>query len=213
MACPASGNEWLELFNAGSTEVIMTNWQVIDETGNKKYLNGSLPAHSFAQFEWTGSLLNNSGDSFSIFTATGQTISSASYTDCTTGISYVYESGMWVGALESPGEDTLISSASLPMSTAAATLAVSSVDIPQDFDTSSLEEPNVFAEDVTESIASPLYQLPFLGLSHNISLPTFTHQPQFASASLPSISVIMGGLFQLLPSSAVLYGNIKKYFA
>lgn len=210
MACPASGNEWLELYNSNPTPLTVTNWQIIDETGNKKYLNGTIPANEFLKFEWTGSLLNNTGDSFTVVTNNGQTIGTASYDSCSTGVSFVYESGEWVGALESPNEETTLSAASLPNSTAAALLRTTKTESASNSDMFSGNTPAIAASTIRPS--PPPYALPTLTPNEPISNQPALTLPQSDHSFWPAISVIIGGLFQLLPSSVAFYGNTKKYF-
>lgn len=207
MACPASGNEWLELYNGTDQPLTVTNWQIVDETGNKKYLNGEIPANDFMQFQWTGSLLNNTGDSFAVVTNTGQTIGTASYNDCTTGVSFVYENGEWVGALDTPGEETTLSQNNLTTSSAAATLFLNS-------------DNQVDANTIDQPLSSPIlsfnttsFSLPATKIATPTpsTIPNVPAESQPYYSSFPAYSVIIGGLVQLLPSSAMLYGNVKKY--
>lgn len=206
MACPASGNEWLELYNGNDSSIEVVNWQIIDETGNKKYLNGTIAAQSFLQLEWSGSLLNNTGDSFTIYTSSGQNIGTASYDNCTTGISFVYESGNWVGAIKSPGQETSFSEASLPSSTTAAMIAT----------TIHSEVPATTSTEIaltTESAARfniPLTEPLLTTNAPEDQQPTYSLPPP-KKRQLPTLSVIIGGLVQLIPSGIKLYGNGKKY--
>lgn len=210
MACPVSGNEWLELYNGNSSAVTVTNWQIIDGAGNKKFINGVIPPNDFLKFEWTGSLLNNTGDSFSVVTNTMQTIGLASYDSCSTGISFVYESGEWMGTLDSPGEETTLSSASLLNSTAAAVLKTSTPTTASDAGQLALIETS--KDNTTRITSPPPFALPTLVNTDDNTVPPALTQPQSSSNSWAAISVIIGGLVQLLPSSALLYENTKKYF-
>lgn len=211
MACPASGNEWLELYNGNASTVTVTNWQIIDDAGNKKFINGIIPPNDFLKFEWTGSLLNNTGDSFSVVTSTAQTIGSAAYDSCSTGISFVYEEGEWVSALQSPGEETTLSSASLPNSTAAALLKTYTPATASD--AGQLALIGTSQENTARITSPPPFALPTLLASNTTAQQPALTAPQSSSNSWPAISVIIGGLVQLLPSSALFYGNTKKYFS
>lgn len=217
MACPASGTEWLELYNGGETSVEINNWQVIDKTNNKKLISGSIPPHSFTVFEWSGSLLNNTGDSFTVFTSGSEEVTTAEYANCTTGISFVYDNGQWVGALESAGEQTVVSETSITTgnSTKSATLASPASHDPSDeFPISTIS----FSDTATTD--------PFLDFTFNYNLPTILTStssetisnsitPQLAPHTSelpygPLVSVIMGGLLQLVPAGSTFYEQYLK---
>lgn len=90
MACPSSGTEWLELYNSSDQAITITNWKLTDESVSAKTLSGTVPAKKWAVFTWNGSLLNNTGDSLTITTPSGQTVAQAAYDKCTVGSSLVF---------------------------------------------------------------------------------------------------------------------------
>lgn len=204
MACPTSGNEWLELYNANETTIEVTGWQVIDISNNKKTLTGTIQPRSFTVFEWTGSLLNNTGDSFKVVTTGGQIIGEASYEKCTTGVSFVYEDGEWVGAVASPNQPTTVSE------NTATTATTSAFVVNSELPTGTISSPQVLAAQ-TSTIPQLLfpYQLP--KLTHTTPSPTSItsiSQPKRNTAS--AISVILGGLLQLAPASYAIYDTFFK---
>lgn len=203
MACPASSNEWLELYNASGSTIEVSNWQIIDASNNKKTLTGTIQPRSFTVFEWSGSLLNNTGDSFKVVTGAGQIIAEASYEQCTIGISFVYEDGEWVGAVASPSEATVISENTLHTATASAV-------VPTIAPTTIISSPQVLAPstDTTFPLTFP-YQLPKLTYANPLPTPqTSFSLPQKNTA--PAISVILGGLIQLAPASYAIYDIFFK---
>lgn len=110
--CSSSGNEWLELYNSSSADISIKNWKLIDESGNTKTLTGTITAKSWQVFSWTGSLLNNSGDSVTITTETGQELVHSEYSSCTTGYSLVLTekdgNSKWVLTEPTPGAQNKI---------------------------------------------------------------------------------------------------------
>jgi signal peptidase len=60
-------NEWVELYNAGESEVDLTGWKLNDSANNQKDLTplGSIPAGGFAVYTYSGGdgWLNNGGNS------------------------------------------------------------------------------------------------------------------------------------------------------
>jgi hypothetical protein len=112
MACPSSGTEWVELYNPTTQDFTLTNWRITDESGTSKLLSGLVQAQKWAVFSWTGSLLNNSGDSFTISTSSNQIISQISYDGCTAGQSLVFvldqgstTTGKWVATTPTPAAE------------------------------------------------------------------------------------------------------------
>jgi len=102
MACPNTGNvEWIELFSG--KDITLENWILTDNSGNTRNLSGKIPAGNYGVFEWASSILNNSGDEFSITTNFGQLIAKAKYEECKVGKSLVLLNNEWQPTEPSPG--------------------------------------------------------------------------------------------------------------
>ncbi len=96
MACPTDGDtEWLEVYNAASAAVNLENWKIVDSVANTKTINTSIPAESFGIISWSGSLLNNTGDSVSLVTSSSQTLFTIAHGACTSGRSFVFYNNEW----------------------------------------------------------------------------------------------------------------------
>lgn len=112
MSCPASGSEWIELYNASTQEMSMSGFKVQDESGNTKIISGSIPAGEYTTFSWTGSLLNNSGDTVDLITPTGSLNAHAEFSNCSAGTSFVFTAdpapGQWTTAQPTPGKPNVI---------------------------------------------------------------------------------------------------------
>ena len=116
MACPASGTEWVELFNNSTQTIQLAGWHITDESSTSKTITGTIESGRWAIFSWTGSLLNNSGDSFTIFTNHNQAVTQASFSECKTGTSLVYVSetggsattGEWLPTTPTPGSQNIM---------------------------------------------------------------------------------------------------------
>ncbi len=82
--CPPSGEkEWLSLNYTGPALHTFNDWIITDESGNTRTLAGTLVPNQKTKLDWSGALLNNSGDSFAVHTAQSELIASAAYQTCT----------------------------------------------------------------------------------------------------------------------------------
>ncbi len=88
--CPQSGSEWLELYNAGTESSSIEQLKIVDDSGNTKLLSGTVQSKQYQTFNWQGSLLNNTGDAFSLVTTAGETLITVSYEACSNNASFVY---------------------------------------------------------------------------------------------------------------------------
>ncbi len=79
----ASDPEWIELYNNSDTAVDVTGWSLKDKANPAKPLTGSIPAHGYFVFEYSGAWLNNTGgDTITLFdnsTPSGQIINHLAY--------------------------------------------------------------------------------------------------------------------------------------
>ncbi len=111
MSCPAAGSEWIELYNTGSLEINVAGLKVQDESGNNKTISGSIPAGGYAIFSWTGSLLNNAGDTIDLLNPTGNSIAHAEFSSCSTGKSFIFTTdsapGQWIATQPTPGKPNI----------------------------------------------------------------------------------------------------------
>ncbi len=78
MPHPAGGSDWVELYNFGSTDIDLTNWQLNDGTSAMKTLSGTLAAGQFLTVE-VSNRLNNSGDNIILLDNTAGQVDSTSY--------------------------------------------------------------------------------------------------------------------------------------
>lgn len=107
LPCPVTGNpEALDLKNTSSSPITLTNWYVLDADDNKKLLSAEIPANQTTTLQWSGSFLNNTGDSLRIFTASDELFSQASYGECQRGLAFTLVAGSWqqVSVQESASE-------------------------------------------------------------------------------------------------------------
>jgi hypothetical protein len=112
-ACPTTGQqEWLELFNSSSEPIAVSSWKVTDEAGNTRYISGTIPAKSYQTFAWSGSLLNNSGDSLTLTTPLGNTVATMEYQACQSGLSLAWTNSDWILGEPTPGNPPVVLAAS-----------------------------------------------------------------------------------------------------
>lgn len=82
--------EWIEFFNNNDSDVTMTDWYIDDVEnggGSPKLFSLEIPGRSFASFELTSSLFNNSGDEVRLLTNEKTVIDSFTYEKSTQGYS------------------------------------------------------------------------------------------------------------------------------
>lgn len=104
--CPNAGEqEFIELQNTSSSVISISNWTITDSDNNTKLLSGELSPQAITILSWSGALLNNSGDSIIVKTATETTVLSTEYGECERGKSFVFYNNQWV-------QDTLTPSSS-----------------------------------------------------------------------------------------------------
>ena len=108
-ACPTDGQpEGIELFNSGNA-LTASAWRVTDQSGNYRVLSGNLPAVSYTVLSWSGSLLNNSGDSIVLTSDAGQILDSLSYDDCTSGLSLAPDDNdTWIPTIPTPSSSNVL---------------------------------------------------------------------------------------------------------
>lgn len=106
-AAPNSGEtEWIEIFNDSSGVVAFDSLKIIDQSNNKKTIDQViLNPHSYTVISWSGSLLNNDGDSISIVDSLGRVLLTEVFDACDKGRSLIKVDGVWtVTGLPTPGE-------------------------------------------------------------------------------------------------------------
>ncbi len=79
-------NDWVELYNRGSSTVNLAGWKLDDNTSTMTTLSGSLPARGFVVFEVSNRLnaASPDGDTIILKDSTGNVIDRVSYKDSTT---------------------------------------------------------------------------------------------------------------------------------
>ncbi len=94
---PLSGkNEWIEIRNQSSRNMTFHDLILKDESNNsKKFDILHIDADSLAILEWSGSLLNNSGDTVNLIDHSGNNAFSISYPEMEKGTSYIFHQQSW----------------------------------------------------------------------------------------------------------------------
>jgi hypothetical protein len=96
VACPVSPDtEWLEVFNPAGSALNVTNWKIRDASNTTRMVSAIIPSNGLAVLSWTGSLLNNSGDTLSLETPDGQKLFEVSFDECVTGRSFILHQSNW----------------------------------------------------------------------------------------------------------------------
>jgi hypothetical protein len=219
-ACPLSGQpEWIELYNAGKDPLIISSWKITDEAGNTRTISGTLPANSYQTFSWSGSLLNNTGDSLTLTTALGNTIATAEYQDCQVGTTLYLHGDIWTFGTPTPGSAPLLTQ-NTQDALSSATTAIGDV-----LGAHTAQATNPDAQTKTqEALLSSLYKnqpLPiFLATPASVAAPessagTASSTGDLIKSTLPqarvrfSQSVILGSLFFLTAGGYLWYAESK----
>ncbi len=226
MACPASGTEWVELYNPTAQDITLTNWHIVDEAGNSKTLSGLLQAQKWAVFSWTGSLLNNSGDSFTITTSNNLTIAQASYDSCTAGQSFVFvwdagstTTGHWLAtATPTPGSENILPATTQTQTTSNPSTPSAQLQPPK-ATTATSKPPAVTLQNALSAIlpttpAAATSRSRVLGRTytesplHDLAFPDISiHQAVFGTSGTSTKSAIFIGNSHL-PPKRVVFGGI-----
>ncbi len=88
---PEDGNEWVELYNNNSYEVILTDWYIDDapDSGSApKKFSLTLSPLSYATIELSSAIFNNSGDTVRLLQPDKSELESFEYTSTTKGKSF-----------------------------------------------------------------------------------------------------------------------------
>ncbi len=96
-ACPNSGEkEWIKLHNADGLDHVISNWQIRDLNNQSRQINVTLLAGASQIISWPGSLLNNSGDEFSLENEVGESWQNIKYDACQFNTSYINIDQEWI---------------------------------------------------------------------------------------------------------------------
>lgn len=74
----SSGDDWIELFNAGSQAVTVDNWAIVDTTSTVITLSGTIEGNGFKVLE-VSNRLNNGGDTIRLKDQTGTEVDTYLY--------------------------------------------------------------------------------------------------------------------------------------
>ena len=220
MSCPSSGDkEWIELFWNSPESATIANWQLADAAGTiYSFSAAPITPESFVTVELPSARLNNSGDSLSLISPSGQEIWSVLLPACSVGNSFIFSSGALVSTTTpSPGQsnpDPATSTASLSLSiassaTSSATTS-SSLPAPSLTPTSQLNQ--------TTQTPQPSSLNPYPGrLPQLTSLPTDENSqtaknpPESANPIPALLNVILGGLLLVVPNGLMTALHAQKH--
>lgn len=116
MAHPAnSEKEWIELYNASSSNIDITQWSITELTATSGNINSHnvpsviIPSNSSCFLEFTNNILNDAGDTVSLINSNGTQIDSYSYTSTSPGktFSRVPDGGAWQTDLTDPTKSNI----------------------------------------------------------------------------------------------------------
>ena len=108
---PEKGREeWVEIYNPGSTKFDLTNWKLTDAANHAKALSGEVGGKSYKVFRYPSGWLNNSGDTLNLTNPTGKLIEKYSFGSIDKGLSIAKDAGnKWrVTTSPTPGKPNTI---------------------------------------------------------------------------------------------------------
>ncbi|HNQ16764.1 MAG TPA: lamin tail domain-containing protein [Candidatus Woesebacteria bacterium] len=89
VACPNTNErEWIKLHNTSDAPISLENWYILDAQGNQRLIHGVILSKSDLLIDWDGAILNNQGDSISLFTSTDQLSLTLQIPPCIVGASF-----------------------------------------------------------------------------------------------------------------------------
>lgn len=95
LANPESGNEWVELYNNGSSSLDISGYKIDDiEGGSSPFTipqGTTIGPHNYLYFSFT-SRLNNDGDTARLLNSSGQVLEEHAYQDSQKGVSFAKDS-------------------------------------------------------------------------------------------------------------------------
>jgi hypothetical protein len=196
-ACPNSGErEWIKLHNSDSQPHSISNWRIRDSSNQTRLVNTTIAAQDFQIISWSGSLLNNGGDEFSLENEVGESWQNIKYDACQFNTSYINIDQQWVE------KTTVISSERETNKESIDTTTENNNELV------SLTPP-------TPPIPPSLpYSPQQIGLNH--SLPVVLHQTKLTNIiakKLPRgalLSVILGGLWLLISCGWKIHEKISQ---
>jgi hypothetical protein len=215
-ACPETGEEeWLELYNPGTENYTLTNWKTRDAAGNSRTINTSFPAGTFTVVTWSGSLLNNDGDTVMLERSDGQRMFEFAIPACTRGETFIVINGTLTstasitkGSANMTSGQVISPVTTLPI-TSTATKSASAQPTPSPPLTQATNGPNSSITTPTTSPSTP-FKLPYLATALQLNressnsassspppvIPTPIHPRLLQlAASLCSLgSVVSGGV-------------------
>lgn len=231
-ACPvATTNEWLELYNPDPVPYTLHNWKIRDGSGTSKIISATIPPQGLAVVSWSGSLLNNTGDSLSLETPDGQKLWEVEVGACQTGLTWIWYQGLWqLTSIPTPGVENQPDPVSSSLSAAPPTTTSSILAAPTVTPSSSSPTLSLSPSATTAALkarvtptSSPLglWQPPLLVLPRSPQEFTPTPPPISAITSPASsspyilvrwISVILTGTVLIAVSGYQLYGFVQKRY-
>lgn len=91
MTCPLDSEpEWVKLFNASDQTVWINNWVLQDAQANRIALNDTILPNTYKTINWSKSILNNQGDTLTLFDANGNQVVSVILPQCSAGQSHIF---------------------------------------------------------------------------------------------------------------------------
>jgi len=211
MACPVQNqSEWIEFYNSSNGEIELSDWQVKDSKDHSIKINLKLMPHAYQIFEWSYSLLNNTGDEVWLLTDQGVLLNHVRLANCQTGQSWQLQDEIWYLDEPTPNQ---ANQKSFTSPTAAPSATPTQADfpspspilLPTSFFISSTAPPQLPKNNWPDLTINKIASLS--GITNNLADPVDGEQTKPPLES--SLSVIMGGLFFQIAGSIKWYA--KKF--
>jgi len=214
-ACGSEG-EWVELYNAGDSDVNLDDWSLGDLRSSVKTLNGlTIQPHQYLAIDFTYAVLNNSGDDVRLL-FDGEVIEQFSYIACQNNTSWAKENNVWAetncptkGSVNSAcvAEKSTVEKSVLPSSSPA-------VFTPQKEASASTTSTTVPTKPTLSYVLPSLVQtwsneVAVTTVSAEVQVQSVFHSPQQEKRIYPGEFFLMGGGCFFLSCSTVLFRMLQ----
>lgn len=204
-ACPSSGDtEWVELRNPNTQAVTLTNWQLVDATGNIRLITISLPASGQAAVNLTSSMLNNTGDSLILQTPEDTSVDQTSYTSCEAEATWQLIQGGWMQLPPTKGQPNVFPTPA----TASGSISTDTVHTPSE---------STFFADNTEDTFSTSQELSILSWPDIDYAKPLEAEQTLSSGNIPDIpkpnfSLIIFSILSELTGISLQLPTVRRWY-
>jgi len=103
--CPTNSQpEWFEIYNSQSSVVTLSDWYILDAANHRFTFSATLGGNQYKVIELSTSLMNNSGDTITLYTKSGQALTTVTFGACQSDLSFSLSNNQWSFSDATPGQ-------------------------------------------------------------------------------------------------------------